>query len=148
MQCRHHVIIIFLNKNHGNDQRESFILCPQRRFKGWLQIYVIPCKFTNLYKQEQLSPSPAKPFNFYLIYNLNAKSALVKQYFTLYDLQNLNVIFKVYWLTLAIALNSQQRNWPVGINAYCQMEIFTFLHKSTGMMWSFPCKLFHMLTPA
>lgn len=96
------MLLLFINKIHGHDKRESFILCPQRRFKGLLQTDVVPYKFTNFHKKEKFSPSSAKTIDFYLTYDLNTKSTLVKLCFTLCDLQNLNVIFKIYWLTLAI----------------------------------------------
>lgn len=75
---------------------------PQGRFKGWLQIDVTPWEFNNLFKKEQLKTCSAKILKFHPTYNLNAKSTSVKQYFTLYDLQTLNVIFKMYWFTLTI----------------------------------------------
>lgn len=75
---------------------------PQGRFKGWLQTDVIPWEFINLYEKEQLKTYSAKIFKFHSTYNTNAKSAWGKKYFTLYDLQTLNIIFKMHWLTLAI----------------------------------------------
>lgn len=70
-----------------------------------------------------------------------------------YELQNLNVRFKIYRLILAIAkiaiaIHSKQQKWPVGISEYCQMEIFTYLHKSTGKTYSSLSKIFYTLTPA
>lgn len=44
-------------------KRETFILWPHSRFKGWLHIDVIPCEFTNLYKKKVKSKF-SKDFKF------------------------------------------------------------------------------------
>lgn len=64
--CRVAIILLFINKIHGHDKKESFILCPQARFKGLLHTDVVLYKFTNFHKKEHFSPSSAKTFNFYL----------------------------------------------------------------------------------
>lgn len=69
---------------------------PQGRFKGWLQIDIIPWEFINLYKKKELKTCSEKIFKFHPTYNLNARSAWVKKYFTLYDLQTQNIIFKMH----------------------------------------------------
>lgn len=52
---------------------------PQGRFKGWLQIDVIPWEFISLFKKKQLKICSAKIFKFDSTYNLNAKSAWIKE---------------------------------------------------------------------